>query len=158
MIYKKIYDKNCTLIFKLGEKEESNSRYYHAVNLSCPQVFIFISENWSIFGSFCPNYKSSGGWKADPNAFLFSLNLNKKYPAKIAKKNYLCSIDMYGSLDFTDLKFSFHNRFGTFDKTGTYLGNYELDGDNKYFYAKYFLVYKVEYINNYDNCYQTKFN
>ena len=132
-----------TLIFKLGEREEYGGRYNQSLNLSCPQIFIFITENWSIFGSYCPNYKSSGGWIADPNAFLFSLNLNKKYPAKIAKKNYHCM----SGYDFRDIKYNNLNyRLGEFDKTGTYLDNYELEGNSRYFQVKHFMVYKVEYI------------
>jgi len=146
-----------TLIFKLFEKEERAVRYNNAVNLSCPEIFIFITENLSIFGSYCPNYKTSGGWIADSNAFLFSLNLDKKYPAKIAQKNYFCNDDYYGKYDFTDIKFSyFLDRKGVFDKTGTYLDNYELEGNCRFFRVKHFMVYKVEYINNNNDYYTAK--
>ena len=40
-----------TLIFKLFEKKERAVRYNNAVNLSCPEIFIIITENLSIFGS-----------------------------------------------------------------------------------------------------------
>ena len=59
--------------------------------------------------------------------------------------------------DFRDIKYyAFDYRLGEFDKTGTYLDNYELEGNSKYFQIKHFMVYKVEYINNYNDCYTKK--
>ena len=142
------------LIFKLVGDNNNNKRFGPTVNLNCPEIFIYITENLSIFGSYCPNYKTSGSWIKDPNTFLFSLNLNKKYPSKIAKKNYLCLGQAY---DFCDIKYyQIDNRLGEFDKTGTYLDNYELEGNSKYFQVKHFMVYKVDYINNYNDYYTKK--
>ena len=132
-----------TLIFKLVGENKNDFRFCRTVNLSCPQIFIFITENLSIFGSYCPNYKTSGGWIADSNAFLFSLNLNKKYAAKQAKDNYYLGCGYH----FTDIEYcSFSTKQGNFGKSGIYLDNYELEGNNSNFYIKHFMVYKVEKI------------
>ena len=131
------------LIFKLNDNDKDYTRFHQYVNLSCPQIFIFITENLSIFGSYCPNYyTSANSWINDSNAFLFSLNLDKKYPSKKAKENYYAGTCGY---HFKDIEFcSFGPRKGTFYKTGIYLDKYELEGDKNYFYIKHFLVYKVE--------------
>ena len=108
----------------------------------------------SIFCSYSPNYKTRGGWIKDPNAFLFSLNLNKKYPAKTVIKNYYAA----NYYNFNDIKIiSFEQKLGELDKTGNYLDDYELEGNSKYFQVKHFMVYKVEFI-NYNDCYPTKYS
>ena len=130
-------------IFKLNDNDKDRDRFQQSVNLSCPQIFIFITENLSIFGSYCPKYYTSsiGNWISDGNTFLFSLNLDKKYPAKKAQNNYHIGTCGY---HFNDITFcSFNQRKGTFDK-GTYLDKYELDGKQNYFFIKHFLAYKVE--------------
>ena len=131
------------LIFKLNDNDKDYNRFHQSVNLSCPQIFIFITDNLSIFGSYCPKYYTSlGGWVDDANAFLFSLNLDKKYPAKKAQSNYHAGTCGY---HFQDITFcSFSQRKGTFSISGTYLDKYELDGKQNYFYIKHFLAYKVE--------------
>ena len=134
------------LIYRLSERENNYNRYHANVAIKGPKIFIFITENLSIFGSYGTNYYSDtkNVWTADANAFIFSLNLDKKYPAKKAEDNYL--IGNYG-YDFNDITFSsFDERIGIFDKTGTYLDKYELEGNSKKFYVKHFLVYTVEYI------------
>ena len=134
------------LIYRLSEHENNYNRYHANVAIKGPKIFIFITENLSIFGSYGTNYYSDtkNVWTADANAFIFSLNLDKKYPAKKAEDNYL--IGNYG-YDFNDITFSsFDERIGIFDKTGTYLDKYELEGNSKKFYVKHFLVYTVEYI------------
>ena len=135
------------LIFKLAEHENNLDRYHKNVNLNCSQIFIFITGNSSIFGSFCPKYSITSlnpFWVDDQNAFLFSLNLDKKYPAKKADKNYFIAKCGY---HFRDITFCHYDgRKGTFAKSGTYLDKYELEGNNNEFFVKHFLVYKVEYI------------
>ena len=135
------------LIFKLEEHENNLDRYHKNVNLNCSQIFIFITGNSSIFGSFCPKYSITSlnpYWVDDQNAFLFSLNLDKKYPAKKADKNYFIAKCGY---HFRDITFCHYDgRKGTFAKSGTYLDKYELEGNNNEFFVKHFLVYKVEYI------------
>ena len=135
------------LIFKLTEHENNLERYHKNVNLNCSQIFIFITGNSSIFGSFCPKYSITSlnpYWVDDQNAFLFSLNLDKKYPAKKADKNYFIAKCGY---HFRDITFCHYDgRKGTFAKSGTYLDKYELEGNNNEFFVKHFLVYKVEYI------------
>ena len=136
-----------SLIFKLKEEERDYNRYHQCVNLGCPQIFIFITENLSIFGSYCPNYKADGSygdWVNDSNAFLFSLNLDKKYPAKKNQSNYHTGTCGYHFQDITYCSFS--SKKGSFSKTGTYLDKYKLEGDNQYFFIKHFLVYQVENI------------
>ena len=120
------------LIFKLSEVDKDYNRFHQSVNLGCPQIFIFITENLSIFGSYCPNYRanSSYDWQNDSNAFLFSLNLDKKYPAKKAQSNYYTGVCGYHFQDITYCSFS--SRKGTFDTSGTYLDKYELEGNNIY--------------------------
>jgi len=135
------------LIFKLNEEEKDRNRYNQSVNLSCPQIFIFITDNLSIFGSYCPNYKADSNysnWVNDSNAFLFSINLDKKYPAKKAQSNYHTGTCGYHFQDITYC--SFNGKKGSFDKSGTYLDKYELEGDDPNFFIKHFFVYKVENI------------
>jgi len=134
------------LIYRLSEREKNYDRYHENVNMKGPKIFIFITENLSVFGSYGTNYYSDTKkfWAADSNAFIFSLNLDKKYPAKKAVDNYF--IGKYGYF-FNDITFcSFDERIGKFDKSGTYLDKYELEGNNNKFLVKHFLVYKVEYI------------
>ena len=134
-----------SLIFKLKEEERDSNRYHQCVNLGCPQIFIFITENLSIFGSYCPNYRadsSYGKWVNDSNAFLFSLNLDKKYPALKNQENYFTGVCGY---HFKDIEYcSFSSKKGSFGKTGTYLDKFELEGNEQYFFIKHFLVYRVE--------------
>lgn len=136
-----------SLIFKLKEEERDSNRYHQCVNLGCPQIFIFITENLSIFGSYCPNYRADsiyGKWVNDSNAFLFSLNLDKKYPAKKNQSNYHTGTCGY---HFQDIEYcSFSSKKGSFGKTGTYLDKFELEGNEQYFFIKHFLVYRVENI------------
>lgn len=134
------------LIFKLGESENNLERYHKSVNLNCPQIFIFFTGNSSIFGSFCPKYSIANKnvyWAADSNVFLFSLNLDKKYPAKKAIKNYFIAKCKYHFNDITICHYDGRN--GTFNISGAYVDNYELEGNNHNFYVNQFLVYKVEY-------------
>jgi len=133
------------LIFKLWEMENDYNRFHQTINLSCPMIFIFITQNNSIFGSYCPNYNTSEGkWIADSNAFLFSINLNKKYPAKKADNNYHRGTCGYHFSDITYCSFS--SKKGSFGTSGIYLDKYELEGNNSNFYIKHFMVYKVEKI------------
>ena len=73
------------LIFNFNDNFSNEVRniYHNKCNISAPAIFIFITEK-SVFGAYCPNYycNNNGRWINDSNAFLFSLNLNKKYPAK----------------------------------------------------------------------------
>ena len=135
-----------SLIFKLKEEERDYNRYHQCVNLGCPQIFIFITENFSIFGSYCPNYRanSSYSWQNDSNAFLFSLNLDKKYPALKNQNNYHTGVCGY---HFQDMTFcSFSSKKGSFATSGTYLDKLEIEGNEPYFFIKHFLVYRVENI------------
>ena len=134
------------LIYRLGEREKNYDRYHANVNIYGPKIFIIITENLSVFGSYGTNYYTGtkNDWVSDSKAFLFSLNLDKKYPAKKAKENYY--IGKFGYL-FKDITFSsFVERIGRFGKSGVYLDKYELEGDINQFLVKHFLVYKVEYI------------
>ena len=135
-----------SLIFKLKEEERDYNRYHQCVNLGCPQIFIFITENLSIFGSYCPNYRanSSYSWQNDSNAFLFSLNLDKKYPALKNQNNYHTGVCGYHFQDMTYCSFS--SKKGSFATSGTYLDKLEIEGNEPYFFIKHFLVYRVENI------------
>ena len=135
-----------SLIFKLKEEEKDYNRYHQSINLGCPQIFIFITENLSIFGSYSPNImaNSSYSWQNDSNAFLFSLNLDKKYPAKKSQSNYFNGTCGYHFQDITYCSFS--SKKGSFGNSGTYLDQYELEGNSPNFFIKHFLVYKVEKI------------
>ncbi len=130
------------LIFNLNNiRTGQNEAYNNACNINAPAIFIFITENNSIFGAYCPRYNcSDGNWISDTNAFIFSLNLNKKYPAKKSGDNYhrgTCGFH------FTDITFcNLTSRKGSFGKS-IYLDNYELEGNNNSFYVRNFLVYKV---------------
>ena len=75
-------------------------------------------------------------WVADSKAFLFSLNLDKKYLAKKAEGNYF--IGKFGYL-FRDITFSsFDERIGRFGNSGVYLDKYELEGGVNQFFVKHF--------------------
>ena len=76
----------------------------------------------------------------DSNAFLFSLNLNKKYPAIKSDNNYhtgTCRFHFH-DITFCDL----NQRKGTFG-TGIYLNKLELEGNSDSFFVEQFLVYRV---------------
>ena len=130
------------LIFKLTEQDTNNDRYHKNCNVNAPVVFIFICDNDLLFGSYCPYYNTSEGkWINDSNAFLFSLNLDKKYPAKKAYENYHRGCGYH----FKDIEYCYvYSKKGEFGKTGIYLDKLELDGNNNYFYVNHFLAYKVE--------------
>ena len=132
-----------SLIFKLKEEEKDYNRFHQSVNTGGSLIFIFITENMSIFGSYCPLFNTSEGkWINDSNAFLFSLNLDKKYPAKKSDSNYYRGVCGY---HFQDIDYcDFSSKKGSFAKSGTYLDKYELEGNNSYFYIKHFLVYQKE--------------
>ena len=132
------------LIFKLGDNEYKDNRFNECTQINFPLIFIFITSHLSIFGSYCPcYYMQTSNWINDANAFLFSLNLNKKYPAKVAKENYL-DRSYGGGYRFKDIEFTdFKDRIGQFNKSGVYLDKYELEGDNEYFFVKHFLIYKI---------------
>lgn len=88
--------------------------YDNNCNISAAAIFIFITKK-SIFGAYCPYYSCNDGkWINDSNAFLFSLNLNKKYPAKKSGNNYFrgkCGFH------FSDLTFcGMNDRQGNFEK------------------------------------------
>ena len=138
-------DKNKTkfeLIFNFNENYSDQVRnvYHNKCNISAPAIFIFFTGK-SIFGAYCPLYScNEGKWIGDSNAFIFSLNLNKKYPAKKSGDNYhrgTCGFH------FNDITFcSMTDRKGSFN-TSVYLDYYELEGNQTTFYVKQFLVYKV---------------
>ena len=96
------------LIFKLKEDEKDYNRFHQSCNVKKPLIFIFITEKNSIFGSYCPYFNTSDGqWINDSNAFLFSLNLDKKYPAKKAYQNYYLGACGYHFKDITYFFFHF---------------------------------------------------
>ena len=132
------------LIFNINEGNLTNKRdaYHSKCNIKAPAIFIFITSKMSIFGAYCPNYHTSDGkWVADSNAFLFSLNLNKKYPALKSGNNYHTGTCGF---HFNDIEFcSINDRKGTFGKTGVYMNNYELEGNENSFTVEQFLVYRV---------------
>lgn len=138
-------DKNKTkfeLIFNFNDiySDQVRNVYDKNCNISAPAIFIFFTEK-SIFGAYCPLYSCSGGnWISDSNAFIFSLNLNKKYPAKKSGENYYRGTCGF---HFNDITFcGMADRKGSFG-TSVYLNNYELEGNQTTFYVKQFLVYKV---------------
>ncbi len=52
-------------------------------DVNCPIIIIIITKKNSIVGAYTSNFSSSSGgnkWVGDKNDFIFSLNLNKKYP------------------------------------------------------------------------------
>ena len=110
-------------------------------HINGPAVFIFITEKKSIFGSYGSKFVANAhNWVSDQNAFLFSLNLNKKYPAKKAKNNYK---NGYYGYNFHDIELDFFQRKGKF-KIGLYLDNYELEGNSDSFKFEHFLVFEVK--------------
>ena len=70
-------------IYQFLDSETNSNRFTQKCDVNCPIVIIIISKKNSIFGAYASNFstKSGGGnWVGDKNAFIFSLNLNKKYP------------------------------------------------------------------------------
>jgi len=104
-----------SLIFKLKEEEKDFNRFHQNVNTDGPLIFIFITENMSVFGSYCPRYNTTeNAWINDSDAFLFSLNLDKKYPKKKEISNYFRGICGY---HFQDIEYcSFSTKKGTLKK------------------------------------------
>ena len=106
-------------------------------------IFIFITEKNSIFGAYCPLFNTTEEkWISDSNAFIFSINLNKKYPAK-----NLMIIIIEGFVDFIFkilLIVIFPQKKRSFNKTGIYLNQKELEGNNNEFCIKHFYIYKID--------------
>ena len=131
------------LIFKLGEQENNYSRFHSVCNVNAPVIFIFITNNNSIFGAYCPLFNTNeNSWINDSNAFIFSINLNKKYPAKKSNNNYFRGTCGFHFQDITYCDFS--SRKGTLSNSGIYLSQKELEGNNDSFIIKHFYVYKVD--------------
>ena len=134
---------NFNLIFKLTEQDNDYNRFHSACNVNAPVIFIFITNNNSIFGAYCPLFNTSEGkWINDSNAFIFSINLNKKYPAKKSNDNYYrgpCGIH-FGDITYCD----FSSRKGSFGNSGIYLNQKELEGNNSEFVIKHFYVYNID--------------
>ena len=136
---------NFNLIYKLEEQDKNYSRFHSVCNVNAPVIFIFITNNNSIFGAYCPLFNTNeneNSWINDSNAFIFSINLNKKYPAKLSNKNYYRGTCGFHFQDITYCDFS--SRKGDFDNSGIYLSQKELEGNNDSFIIKHFYVYKVD--------------
>ena len=129
------------LIYNLRDDKDYN-RFHKECNVSKPVVFIFITTKKSIFGAYCPCFNTSGGqWINDSNAFIFSINLNKKYPAKNSSSNYYRGVCGFHFQDITYCDFS--SRKGSLG-TGYYLNTLELEGDQKEFNISHFYAYQVD--------------
>lgn len=130
------------LIFNLNNiRTDQNGVYNNNCNINAPAIFIFITDKNSIFGAYCPSYNCNGSqWISDTNAFIFSLNLNKKYPAKKSGNNYYRGTCGF---HFTDITFcNLTSRKVTLNNS-IYLDNLELEGNNNSCYVLNFLVYRV---------------
>ena len=133
---------NFNLIFKLSEQDKDRNRFNSACNVNAPVIFIFITNSNSIFGAYCPLFNTSESkWINDSNAFIFSLNLNKKYPATKSNQNYYRGECGFHFQDITYC--DFNSRKGSFSTSGVYLNQKELEGNNSEFYIKHFYVYKI---------------
>ena len=133
---------NFALIFNINANILDKNSFYNGIcNIKAPAIFIFITSKNSIFGAYCPNYHTSNAiWVADSKGFLFSLNLNKKYPAIKSESNYHTGTCRF---HFHDIEYcNLNERKGSFS-TGVYLNNYELEGNNNSFIVNEFLVYRV---------------
>ena len=136
---------NFELIFNINSNLSDKTASYNSnCNINAPAIFIFITSKKSIFGAYCPNYHTSNNvWVSNSNAFLFSLNLNKKYPAINSKENYYHTGTC--GFHFNDITFcnnNFINRKGSFS-TGKYMNNLELEGNDNSFIVEQFSVYRV---------------
>ena len=134
---------NFNLIFKLEVYDKDNKRFHETCYVNAPVIFIFITKNNSIFGAYCPLFNTTEEkWINDANAFIFSINLNKKYPSLQPKNNYFRGACGF---HFNDINYcSFSTRKGSFGKNGIYLNKYELEGNNNEFNIKHFLVYRID--------------
>ena len=135
---------NFELIFNINSNLSDKAASYDSnCNINAPAIFIFITSKKSIFGAYCPNYHTSNNvWVSNSNAFLFSLNLNKKYPAINAKENYYTGTCGFHFKDIEFCSGNFIDRKGSFS-TGTYINNLELEGNDSSFIVEQFLVYRV---------------
>ena len=132
-------------IYKFLDSEINRDIFNKKCDVNAPVVIIIITKKNNIFGGYASNFATSSGgnqWVGDKNAFIFSLNLNKKYPPKnINDTNHYykgtCGIH-FGDITVCDI----YDRKGSFD-TSYYLDKYELEGDSSNFDVEHILVYKV---------------
>ena len=134
---------NFNLIFKLEVYDKDSKRFHETCNVNAPVIFIFITNNNSIFGAYCPLFNTTeNNWINDANAFIFSINLNKKYPSMQSNRNYYRGSCGFHFNDITYCDIS--TRKGSFAKNGIYLNQYELEGNSNEFYIRHFYVYKID--------------
>ena len=128
------------LIFKFEKQDNNRDRFNSVCNVNDPVIFIFITNKNSIVGAYCPLFNTSEDkWISDSKAFVFSINLNKKYPAQKLGNNYFRG--SWG-FHFNDIAYcDFNSRKGTFYTSGIYLNQKELEGNNDSFIFKHFYVY-----------------
>ena len=132
-------------IYQFLDCETNRDIFNKKCNVNGPVVILIISKKQSIFGAYASNYATTSGgekWVGDKNSFIFSLNLNKKYPPINinATEHYYkgtCGIHFY---DLTICKI--YDRKGQFS-TGRYLNQYELEGNASNFEVEHIFVYKV---------------
>ena len=132
-------------IYKFSYCETNRDTFNKKCNVNGPVVIIIITKKKNIFGAYASNFATSSGgnnWVGDKNAFIFSLNLNKKYPPK----NINDTVHYYKGtcgIHFGDITVcQISDRKGSFG-TSYYLDKYELEGDSSNFDVEHILVYKV---------------
>ena len=77
---------NLSLIYELNEDHDTQI-FNKQCNVNSAVVFLFFTGKNSIFGAYCPKFNTSENqWINDSNAFIFSLNLNKKLKELINNK------------------------------------------------------------------------
>ena len=135
------YDIKFNLIFKLESFEENWNRYSSSCDINAPALFVIVTSQNSIFGAYASYFNTHEGMATDPNSFIFSINLNKKYMPINSKNHY--KRDKFG-LDFRDITFiDLKYRIGML-YTGNYLKDFELEGKKKKFSVRHFIVYQVD--------------
>ena len=135
------YNIKFNLIYKLEPFEQNWYRYSSACDINAPALFIFVTTQNSIFGAYASYFNTHESWAKDPNAFIFSINLNKKYMPMKSKDHY--KREKYG-FNFKDITFNDLNYNVGLFYTGHYLKDFEIEGKKKQFNIRHFLVYQVD--------------
>ena len=132
-------------IYQFLDYETNRDRFTQKCDVNCPIVIIIITKKNSIFGAYASNFSTESGggnWVGDKNAFIFSLNLNKKYPVLNINDTEHCHKGTCG-IHFNDFTVcSIYDRKGRLNAS-KYLTKLELEGNESNFEVEHIIVYKV---------------
>ena len=144
---------NMKLLYRLSRDGSEPTDFHRLCDNKGPTITLFKSDNNRKFGGYLSkNWESKGGWKADNNVFLFSIDLNKKYKLKNNQtSSYFCN-EKIGP-DFCQLGFHNYGNLLAKNKCFEYeLSSYQVEQEYKIYeisgnleiLCKDLEVYKVE--------------